>query len=83
MVEWFVKAPYAGKIAYWPCASKEAAEEFAERLNGETISMDKYARDFIENSPYIIYKNPEGRTEKERKRRMQRSAFISFLLERW
>ena len=89
MVEWYVKAPYKGAIqhkegtiAYFPCSSKEAAEEFAERLNGEAISMDKYAREFIENSRNIIYRNQEGRTEKERRRRAQRTWFISYLL-RW
>ena len=82
MVSWYVKAPYAGKTAYFPCDSKEAAEEFAEMLNGEAISIDEYARRFLENSRNIIYRNQEGREEKERKRRIQRTAFISFLL-RW
>ena len=82
MVEWYVKAPYAGTVAYWPCSSKEAAEIFAERLKGEVITLDKYARDFIENSDRIIYKNQEGRTEKEKKRRAQRTWYIARRL-RW
>ena len=79
-MNWYVKAPYAGKIAYFPCSSKEAAEEFAERMNGEAISIDEYARRFLENSRNIIYRNQESRQEKERKRRLQRTWYLGVRL---
>ena len=83
MVSWYVKNVLGVKNGIIGPFTKEDAEKMAGQIGGEAVTIDEYAKKLIENSPYIIYKNQEGRTEKERKRRMQRSAFISFLLERW
>ena len=83
MKEWYVKVKkgYHERLI-GPCASKEEAEKFAHAVNGELYSCDRYAREMIENSRNIIYRNQEGRTERERKRRLQRTWFLSVRL-RW
>ena len=68
MVGWYVKTQIAGKPVYVPCENKETAEDFAERTGGEAVSIDEYARQMIENSRNIIYRNQEGRMEKDRRR---------------
>lgn len=83
---WWVKQEVRPGVWYWwgPCADKETAEEIAIRIPGSTevCSFDEYAREFINNSRNIIYQNQEGRTERERKRRLQRTWFLSVRL-RW
>lgn len=86
MKEWFVKQVVRGGCRYWwgPWNDKESAEMFAERIPGKTevCYIDEHVKEFIDNCRNFIYRNQEGRTERERKRRLQRTWFISMKL-RW
>lgn len=86
MKEWWVRTQKYEHVRKWwgPYADKETAEMVAETIPGETevVSFDQHVREMIENSRNIIYRNQEGRTERERKRRLQRTWFLSMRL-RW
>ena len=82
MVNWYVKNVLGIGNGIIGPFSKEDAEKMALQLGGDVITIDEYAKRMIENSRNIIYRNREGREEKERKRRLQRTWFLAVRL-RW
>ena len=81
-MNWYVRGVLGRNNGIIGPFSKEDAEKFAEEIGGDAVTIDEYARRMIESSRNIIYRNQEGREERERKRRLQRTWFLSMRL-RW